>query len=234
VNETRRTRIDWVEVRAKLQENERLLARALHPDGEVRRTVRRRRMLELARRGAPTKRAAPIASMLVGMVCDERYGFDLAELSHVGLLSNFTPIFSDVPAVLGVSAWRGDVRTVICLRAMLGLEPPPIAKIGDHTLFPRRLSNQVALRVDGIDRIVQVSDAIPGPGDADWVHTNPHIRGRTVDGVAMVDLNSLLGDPLVSIPSGGFDSRMEGDGTTAGDPRDPPGTPAPGLSGSSA
>ena len=190
--------IDWGEVRATLEANERALARAVNPDASAVGAVRRRRMVALAGRGARTQSDDRRVSMLVCTLCGERYGIDLAELSHVGRLANVTAISSDAPGVLGVFAWRGEVRTLVCARAVLGLEPAPAARIGDYIVVPHRLHDEVALRVDGVEQIVSIAEtslAAPGEGQ---VHTNRFVRGRTADGIAVVDMASLLRASLFS------------------------------------
>ncbi len=102
-----------------------------------------------------------------------------------------------VPAwVRGVTNLRGDVVSVIDMRAFLGLEPT-----GSHSgrmLVVRLLSEEFAtgLLVDGVDRIVTITaDAITPPESSLDGPLAPYLRGMCVVDeqlVAVLDLDQLL------------------------------------------
>lgn len=188
--------IDWANVRTRLLQAEQSLTRIIHPDAATIRAAYHRRMLETAdRRDAASVVAAKRVPVLVCLLGDERYGVELRELKRIDRLSDFAPIRGDRDGVLGVFAWQGEARTVLCLKQLLGLEKTTSVQLGDVILILSRPHEQVALRVDGTEKIVSLEDDSPSEHDALQGSDNRCTRHRTKEGINMIDMNALLQHP---------------------------------------
>ncbi len=88
----------------------------------------------------------------------ERYGLPLADLSEVMPLGNWTPVPGQPQYLLGVTNLRGEIRPVLDLHSLLGLEPPA-ADAPTWAAFIDDDGAEVGLRVDALERIVAVDPA---------------------------------------------------------------------------
>jgi len=88
----------------------------------------------------------------------EHYGVALADLSEVMPLGNWTPVPGQPQYLLGVTNLRGEIRPVLDLHSLLGLEPP---SAGDRSwvAFIDDDGVEVGLRVDALERVVAVDPA---------------------------------------------------------------------------
>ncbi|RAU21534.1 chemotaxis protein [Paramagnetospirillum kuznetsovii] len=110
------------------------------------------RALRLAR---PRGALADVPTGLDALICTigaERYAVPLTYLSEVMPLGNWTPVPGQPQYLLGVTNLRGEIRPVIDLHSLLGLEPLATAGRG-WVIFIRADGAEIGLRVDGVERI---------------------------------------------------------------------------------
>lgn len=91
-------------------------------------------------------------------IASERYGVPLDSLSEVMPLGSWTPVPGQPQYLLGVTNLRGEIRPVLDLHSLLGLEPP-VADARTWVVFIDDEGAEVGLRVDGLERIVSVDPA---------------------------------------------------------------------------
>lgn len=118
-----------------------------------------------------------------------------------------------VPAwVRGVANLRGDVISVVDLRAFLGLDAAPIFR--ERMLVVRLVGEDftTALVVDNVERIVAIADTEIRPTEAPVEgRLSAYLRGVAVAGarlVAVLDLDRLLRSPEIRQ----FEERLQGEG----------------------
>jgi purine-binding chemotaxis protein CheW len=157
--------IDWDEVRRRVHESQLALERALNADAGRLEAVYRERADRLAGRraqaGAPSG-AVRVLSFLLG---EERYALAFADLAELLPFDGGTPIPGGPAELLGVVNVHGEIRSVVDLGRLLAL-PGRQADRGGYVLLVRRAGREVALRVDGIERVeLLAADQLAAPDD---------------------------------------------------------------------
>lgn len=98
----------------------------------------------------------------------ERYAVALDHLSEVMPLGHWTPVPGQPQYLLGVTNLRGDIRPVIDLHSLLGMDTPA-EESRAWVIFINHAGGEVGLRVDGLDRIISLDDS---------TLTKPHQTGN--------------------------------------------------------
>jgi purine-binding chemotaxis protein CheW len=129
-------------------------------------------------------------------IASAHYAVLEAFVTELERIPKITPV-PRVPAwIRGVTNLRGDVLSVIDLRAFLGLDPS--SSHSARMIVVRLLTEEFStgLLVDGVDRIVAVpADEIAPPESSLEGPLAPYLRGMCVIDerlVAVLDLNRLL------------------------------------------
>ncbi|HZT78422.1 MAG TPA: chemotaxis protein CheW [Vicinamibacterales bacterium] len=144
-----------------------------------------------------------------------------AYVTEIDRVPRITPV-PHVPAwVRGVTSVRGDILSVVDLRAFLGLDAWTTA--GARMLVVRLLTDEFAagLLVDGVDRIVEIAaGAIGAPESPLDGPLAPYLNGICTVGdrtVAVLDLDRLLRSPEIRQFEERHDdaAEAEGQGTTS-------------------
>ena len=91
-------------------------------------------------------------------IAAERYALPLSSLSEVMPLGNWTPVPGQPQYLLGITNLRGDIRPVLDLHSLLGLDVPA-ADARTWVVFIDDDGAEVGLRVDALERIVAVDPA---------------------------------------------------------------------------
>jgi len=190
--------IEWGAVRQRLEDNERALLWANHPDEAAVRAVHRQRMIALSERRGCENLASRHNWILVCALGAEQYGFLIAGLLQVARLPAYTPMGSYRSCRLGVFAWHGDIRSVVCARSLFHLDEEVPTRVGDPIVFPKSLGGRSALRVDAFGEIISMdrenTPFLPEI-DSSW---SRYVRGRTHGGVNVVDLDAVTRHPIFS------------------------------------
>ncbi|MBI2219958.1 MAG: purine-binding chemotaxis protein CheW [Acidobacteria bacterium] len=150
----------------------------------------------LAADAAPAEAASPRTRLILFGVAGSMYGVSQALVSEVARVPGITAV-PHVPAwVRGVVNLRGDVVSVIDLRALLGLEA-----VSPYTgrLLVVRLADEeftAGLLVDSVEQIVGVAlDSVKPPSGPIEGALAPYLTGVSQVGerlVAVLDLERLL------------------------------------------
>ncbi len=148
-----------------------------------------------------TRDGSPDDRYVLLTIASANYAVLEAFVTELERVPKITPV-PRVPAwVRGVTNLRGDVVSVIDMRAFLGLEPT--ASHSDRMLVVRLLTEEFStgLLVDGVDRIVTIAgDAITPPESSLAGPLAPYLRGMCVveeQLVSVLDLDRLLGSPEI-------------------------------------
>lgn len=183
--------IDWLKARSHVAESERTACTGRPELKDFRKVLRERRRRLAAGRGEREAIGRRV-SLLVCTLAGERYGFETAGLLQVVQLPAVTAIRGGVRGLLGVFSWGGELRSIHCARRALGLDGVSRIEVGDYVLIPRISGGGTALRVDVVNEIVQAAETAIDPWGPEGKGGSEHVRGRTRDGVSVVDLASLL------------------------------------------
>ena len=164
-------------------------------DGSAAGTAEARALLaERARRLAQPVEVAPVdqIEVLVFELAGERYGIESRWVQAVFVLRHRAPLPGAQPPIDGITAWRGELLTLLELRATLGL---PVNALHDLArVIVLGLHRQAAFGIvtDAVHSVVQVSVAALHPlPDGAGGHRR-YIKGVTGDALLILDPERLL------------------------------------------
>lgn len=160
-------------------------------------------MAERARRLARLPTPPQVGEMLEAItfsLANEIYAIETRYVLEVFRLRDLAPLPGAESSVCGVTAWRGELLTVLDLRGMLGLS---IAALNDLSRVIVLSGNQTTFGIlaDAVRDLVTLSAAaVREPSDGVAAHRT-YLRGITGDALLVLDANALLtlaGAQLVS------------------------------------
>ena len=154
--------------------------------------VFRRRAQQLADRRTVSTHA-PTCAVLVFALGLERYAIEVAELLEVLPYRGCTAVPGAPPAVLGVLNVRGDLRPVIDLRRLLGIDGAQSASTS-YLLMLRHESGAIGFAVEALDAIRQVdaNELVPAEGRAENIPGSRCVKAVTADTVIVLDTRVAL------------------------------------------
>ncbi len=185
-----RKQFDWDAIRQSLAASQLNTANDLATRSAAQEAVFHRRAIRLAAREKLTKRAAAMQALIVA-VGQERYGIDVAKLSEIVPLANWTKVPGGPPELLGVMNLHGDLHSLIDLSQVLNgsVRSDPPAGYG---VFVRNGSDLVGLLVDQIDRVASIElTAIAAIGDLESAAADM-VCGVSPGNILLLDVDKLL------------------------------------------
>ena len=195
-------RFDWQAARERLERAARNVESVGHRSPEEARRVLEERARSLARR-PPETPSGDSLDLLVFTRSGERYGLEASRALEVLPPTSVAPVPGVRALLAGVVNHRGEVLAVLELRGLIGPARPG-SDDGEPSfvVVVEALGMRFGLRADEVQGIVRVGlpelgPAGPGTGLPSW------IRGTTDGMVAVVDLESLAGDPRLIVDDAG-------------------------------
>ncbi len=184
-------RIDWEEVRRRLQHSQLALEKALEPTADDLAAVYRERAAHLAERQTAASDTSAALRLLVVGLGEERYALEFADVTELLPFVNVTPVPGGPPELLGVLNVHGGVRSILDLGRLLEL-PDRGGVSGGYILLVSKDERRAALRVDGVENIrrLRVDELIAA--NADGGLNLRYLRALTPDRVRLLDLRALL------------------------------------------
>jgi len=193
------TRIDWNEIRRRLEMAGEELARGVAPSPEEQRSIFKSRARALAQEPKQAVAAGDSLEVTEFRLASETYAIESAFVREVYPLKDLTPLPGAPPFVLGIVNVRGQILSVVDLKKFFNL---PDKGIGD-------LNKVIILRNDKMEFGI-LTDAILGmhhvPLDA--VQTSPptitgigaaYLRGVTGECVIILDTEKILSDEKIIV-----------------------------------
>ena len=154
--------------------------------------VFRRRARQLARRRTVSTRAATRA-VLVFALGAERYGIELSDLLEVLPYTGCTAVPGAPDCVLGVLNVRGDIRPVVDLRRLLGVDVAQSGSAG-YLLMLRHESGATGVTVDALEGVRQVdaTEFLSADARGATVPGSRCVKALTADTVIVIDTRATL------------------------------------------
>ncbi len=149
------TRIDWAAVRSRVQNSERLLEEALQDTPHRIETAYERRAARLAEPPLDRRLLAARIPVLVFTLAQERYAVELKEVAETLPLSACTPVPGAPPHLLGVINLRGELRGVVDLGHLIGVNTVEEKESG-FVLILARSGRQIGCKVDRIEDVREI------------------------------------------------------------------------------
>ncbi len=188
-----RASIEWAKLREKSERLRQRLAGAGQPaertEAQAAVLRERARMLaQPARDAAPPLRTLPWLLFALG---ENRFGLEVAHVREVVAVTELTPLPAVPAFVAGVLPLRGELVSVIDLKAWFELPPKGLSDF----LTVIVLTSAMGLLVD---RVLGTADLHPDelhPAPATLQgHAAAAVRGRAPDGTALVDGEKLMAE----------------------------------------
>jgi chemotaxis signal transduction protein len=139
--------------------------------------------------------ASPVMVLGIGK---ERYGIDLSDVAEVLPPVRSTPVPGAAPVFSGVINVHGEIRPVIDLRRLLGMET---LLNGDlpRVILLRKDGREMGLQIDTVEQIRRIASAdlqSAGNGDPGWSH---HIKGSTKDLLMLLSAEALFAELITGV-----------------------------------
>jgi purine-binding chemotaxis protein CheW len=135
--------------------------------------------------------AADRLEVLAFVLAKERYAIESRYVVEVFRLKEFSPLPGAQRPVFGVTAWRGELLTILDLRAALGLS---VAALDDlsRVIVVGEARPAFGFLADAVQELVTLAAAdVREPPEGVAAHRE-YLRGVTVDAVLVLDAVKLL------------------------------------------
>ncbi len=186
--------INWEEAKAKLIENETALQGKLTITPERQRVLLRQRADRLLGRTPITHDAAPGQDYLIFRIDPERYAVELSELSAIIHLKDWTPLPVAPREYFGVINYRGEIRTIMNLRIILGMDSDTAAS-PKFVLMVNRGHMETGFCVDGTEEARKIApDRMKPTCQADSDGQKKYVRAITDDGIYILHTTAISAD----------------------------------------
>jgi purine-binding chemotaxis protein CheW len=182
--------LDWTGLHRRLAAAD---AKA-HAAGPARGTPEANALLaDRAKRLAQPAAQAPVgqADVLIFELAGERYGIESRYVQAVFVLRQRAPLPGAQPPIHGVTAWRGELLTLLELRATLGL---PVDSLNDlaRVIVLGKGKAAFGILTDAVHHIVPVDLARLYPPQEAAAGARPYLKGLTGDALLVLAPEHLL------------------------------------------
>ena len=182
--------VDWAEVRSRMAAAGRTLSGATSTAPEQVRAVLEQRARALAR---PVGTPAPIDALetVTFALANERYAIESRYVFEVFRLEELSPLPGAKPPVFGVTAWRGELLTILDLRTVLGL---PVTALNDLSRVLVLGADRPAFGIlaDAVQDLVTLPASEVRQPPEGIAAKREYLRGITGDTVLVLEANKLL------------------------------------------
>ena len=182
--------VDWAEVRSRMEAAGRTLSGATSTAPEQVRAVLEERARALARPMGTPARIDEIEAVTFALA-NERYAIESQYVFEVFRLEDLSPLPGAKPPVFGVTAWRGELLTILDLREALGLSVTGLNDLSRMIVLgeERPAFGILADAVHGLVTLPAAQVREPPEGVA---AKREYLRGVTADAMLVLDAEQLL------------------------------------------
>jgi purine-binding chemotaxis protein CheW len=178
-------RLDWQLVKTRLIVAEQAVENALHPTPERVANLYRERAIRLAMI-PPSQAARHREAVMIFRVGGERYSIGLDHLAEVIPLHGATAVPGTPKHVAGVINVRGEIRPLMDLKALLGIESAEERHRG-YALLLNKQRLGVGLRVDFVEGAGYFARE-----EFQAVDISPYVTGRTAGAGMLLSVDAVL------------------------------------------
>jgi purine-binding chemotaxis protein CheW len=141
----------------------------------------------------PTLAEENLWPVIVLGIGKERYGVDLSDVAEVLALLPVTPVPGAPPIFSGVINVHGEIRPVVDLRRLLGMQTVSNAHVA-RVILLRKEGREMGLQIDSVEEVRRIG---PGElqlaGSSDLAHS-AHIKGSTKDLLMLLSTEALFAE----------------------------------------
>lgn len=182
--------IDWSDVRRRVEAAGRAVAAEETSGAEEMRQVLESRARALAR-PAEEPGGREQLELITFSLGGERYAIELRYVVEVFRLTNLSQLPGAAAPVFGVTAWRGELLTILDLRRLLGVPGEGLDDLRIAVVLGDRRAPLAVLADAGEDLLVVDRHAV-GPAPEGVAVNRDYVRGITADAVVLLDAERLL------------------------------------------
>jgi chemotaxis signal transduction protein len=167
---------------------------AAESDRERMEAVWRQRAVRLSRRPIAAGASEDALLVLVVGLGEERYGIELPEVAEVLPPVEITPVPGAPTLLSGVIHVHGEIRPVVDLRRLLGIEAVENDKF-PRVILLRRQGREMGLKVDSVEKIRGVtSGELHSAGDGYTTQPGRYITAFTKDSLMLLSTEALFAE----------------------------------------
>lgn len=193
------TRIDWQEVRRRLEKASQAMEQGLEPSSEQQRSIFKARARALAGEPEQVDAAWEFLDILEFRLASETYGIETAFVREVYPLKDFTPIPGTPPFVLGIVNIRGQILSVIDLKKFFTLPDKGLGEL-NKVIIIRVDRREFGILADVIIGVVSIPlDAIQPPLPTMTGIGAEYLKGVTLDREIILDAGKILSDENIIV-----------------------------------
>lgn len=182
--------VDWAGIRQRVEAAGRAVAGETAASPERVRQVLEERARVLARPAAPPP-AGDTLELITFVLADELYALESRYVVEVFRLADLSPLPGARPPVFGVTAWRGELLTILDLRPMLGLSVGALNDL-NRVIVLGEERPAFGVLADAVRELVNLpASAVRDPPEG-VAAEREYVRGVTGDAVLVLDAKELL------------------------------------------
>ena len=199
LDQERQTRIDWNEVRRRLDTAGEALAQGAEPSPEEQRSILKARARALAREPVRADAAQEFLDIIEFRLASETYGIESAFVREVHPLKDFTPLPGTPPFVLGIVNVRGQIVSVVDLKRFFSLPDKGLGEL-NKVIIIRDDRMEFGILADAILGTYSIPlEAIQPPLPTVTGIGAEYLKGVTGDRVIILDADRILGDEKIVV-----------------------------------
>jgi purine-binding chemotaxis protein CheW len=158
--------------------------------------VWRQRAVRLSRRPLAARTAQNDFQVMVLEIGDERYGIELADVAEVLPPIQVTPVPGAPPFFSGVVNVHGEIRPVVDLKRLLGIEAAGNGNLA-RVILLRKQGREMGLIVDRVAQIRSVASENPqAAGDRFAELSVRYLKGLRHDTLMLINTEALFAELL--------------------------------------
>ncbi|MBC7532783.1 MAG: chemotaxis protein CheW [Oligoflexus sp.] len=191
-----RAPIDWDAVRERLRANQTALESLFSSRAAKNKLVFQERAEQMAARVRKSAES-DIISVTTFQLGKERYCLPTVDLKEIIPFAQCTPIPGAPAELKGVVSVRSDLRCVVDLAAVLGLNEDPIEDKRGYILLLRSETFPVGLKVKSVHQVQSIERAtIDNQDGATSNLGNRFSKGVEANSLILLNLNNVLAHPV--------------------------------------
>lgn len=182
--------IDWGEIRQRMEVADRALAGATDRDPESVRELLEERARSLARPAAQIP-ASETLDVVTFVLANEVYAVESRYVTAVFELIDLSPLPGAEPPVFGVTAWRGELLTILDLRQVLGLSVAALSDLSRVMVLGEDRA-RFGVLADAVRELVTLPATQVREPPEGLAAKREYLRGVTADAVLVLDAGALI------------------------------------------
>lgn len=190
-------KIDWAEIRHRVEMATAAVEQAIQPSGAEKSRILKARARALALEPQAERSGELFIQALEFVLAYERYALDASFVREVHSLKDITMLPGTPPFIAGIVNVRGRIVSVIDLKRFFDLPAKGLTDLNKVVILDDG-QMEFGLLVDAVIAVhrLAVSEILPGPPTLTGVRAD-YLRGVTAQRMVVLDASRILADPTI-------------------------------------